>query len=789
MKKIALIILCVFCLPLAARDQVGNYAKECMRGSNTRITFKHREHSGLGYDLGYSTLGVFLSPTMRHSFTPFIDLRGHRFTDGKYAANAGLGFRVANEAETYSFGGNIFWDYRQSDWIDPQQVGAGFEILGNWVDFRANGYYPIGQKKATRSAAEFGGFHGRGYSFKRKFRVALPLAEMELGVPWVMPFLPIEMYFALGSYYLVKENAVGTSCGDKFGGKTRLTARLFDGVQLGVEATYDREFQGNVQGFIALSFPLGPANMKQNGSRWKERYSAPHCDEFARVMARQAKDVQRNEIIPICRGTGFYNPGIASNIIFVNNESFEAGDGTFEDPYATLTLAQANSSPGDTIYVIAGVGDNPYEEGIVLQNSQRLQGSGKSFILDGIDIPPLTPGSFPIISNPTGSGAVLADSTTVFGIHFFQNFLDGVQGSAVSDVTVQCNTFKQSGMMGLSLLDMGGINTVTENEMSGNFGSGVEVSLVGGGRLEFTENTLTNNSFSGATFFAAAGGSLFNIENNFFDSNDQFGIEFSEVGAADALVGISMNGFTNHKTAEVEISTTNGSSLEITNNVFTKTAFASSQFIHGTAVNGGMLIESNTLTSSQIMTASAIQLDDDSGTTNSIFIQQNTITASQSGAPSIKINIDNPTDIGLSIKQNTITNGPIGDAIAISMTNTAATWNSLIANNFINTGSNGISMSIAGRMVGSIDSNIISSSSLLGIDLDTITAATARLCMGLVNNNAPFYDFDAFGASVMQVGTNTGDITTSNNFSPLGNAGFSLGAGVTEVVNPAVCPP
>ena len=54
----------------------------------SRISARHIENKGIGYNTGYTTLEAFLAaPTDLWPVMPFVDLRGHIFNDGHWAAN------------------------------------------------------------------------------------------------------------------------------------------------------------------------------------------------------------------------------------------------------------------------------------------------------------------------------------------------------------------------------------------------------------------------------------------------------------------------------------------------------------------------------------------------------------------------------------------------------------------------------------------------------------------------------------------------------------------------------
>ncbi len=112
------------------------------------ISASHTEGKGLGYSKGYSSLDLFLSqPFSNRTLVPFLDLRGHIFNDSKYAANAGLGFRILSKCKKQVWGINAMYDYLQTSQRPYNQVGGGLEVLGEKWDVRINTYIPVGGKK------------------------------------------------------------------------------------------------------------------------------------------------------------------------------------------------------------------------------------------------------------------------------------------------------------------------------------------------------------------------------------------------------------------------------------------------------------------------------------------------------------------------------------------------------------------------------------------------------------------------------------------------------------------
>ena len=121
MKKPILSALALGTLTLAAQDHLRSDA------SPARVVVKHREHNGIGYDTGYTTAQIFAAPAWKNGMLPFLDLRGHAFNDGRFAANAGVGMRF--NWSNYTVGGNFYYDYREAKNIHPHQLAGGLEFL------------------------------------------------------------------------------------------------------------------------------------------------------------------------------------------------------------------------------------------------------------------------------------------------------------------------------------------------------------------------------------------------------------------------------------------------------------------------------------------------------------------------------------------------------------------------------------------------------------------------------------------------------------------------------------
>jgi hypothetical protein len=359
----------------------------------SRIEVRHREAGGVGYNTGYTSLDYFLM-TEGENMEFLLDLRGHVFNTGQGAGNAGVGLRWPIREKKQMIGANAFYDIRQAHDLLCNQVGAGIEWLTRKIDFRANGYLPVGKKQHFEEKS-FSGFAGTSVKIRRHLKATLPSVEGEIGTPLPRPF-----YFAVGSYYLFKREGHGIDVGNALGAKVRAEVDLGKYVTLGVAATYDHIFKTRVQGIVSINIPFEKKKVCYDKKKKKKIDCEP---TYTRNLRRVP--IMRNEIIPIQTHrkssetlTDAKNTPV--NFVFVNNTVAVSGDGSFEKPFASLKEAEKHSAVGDVIYVFAG-DETPknMDEGIVLKKDQILASSGAPLPVADIVIPAITPGAVPHITN------------------------------------------------------------------------------------------------------------------------------------------------------------------------------------------------------------------------------------------------------------------------------------------------------------------------------------------------------------------------------------------------------
>lgn len=356
--------------------------------------------------------------------------------------------------------------------LSTHQIAGGFELLNQYVDFRFNGYLPLGGTKHT-SPLRFVGFEENHINVKRRTYYAFPSMNAEIGMPLFWPFpKAIQWYAALGPYYLfgakVAENQYQSSWGVKF----RLTADISRYFELGFELNHDSIFDTTYQGYIAIHFPLYKKSAcRPKGGLRQNNYSQ-----------RVLRSPIRNEIIPIKKKSDIHSlkdgNGDPIQIYFINNAVSCPGLGTFESPFCSFTIAESQI-PSDPVIVYAFEGNSssiPYNtNAYIMKSGQTLQGSGTPITLSGVTIPAMTGGS-PILTNPGGVGIELASGVTVRGLTIQNTSGTALYGSSLTGpLRIDQNTILNSGGYDIESMDHSGDVIISNNVISGVVNNGISL--------------------------------------------------------------------------------------------------------------------------------------------------------------------------------------------------------------------------------------------------------------------------------------------------------------------------
>jgi hypothetical protein len=454
------------------------------------VDVRHTESKGVGYNVGYTTLqGFGIYDGYGAAFMPFLDIRGHMFNNGKYAASAGIGERSYIPSINHLFGLYCYYDARQGEkGLFAQQVSPGLELLGKRMEYRVNGYFPVGPRRSHRYDSQFHKFDGNSLFMKFRRKYVLLGGDAEVGAH-ITQTTKNDVYFGIGPYYFTGDPLTA------WGGKARFLWRYQDYVALEASYSYDHLFKNSVQGSVSFSYPFGPkVHRKRQDCKTGENLA----------LSRAAFAPYRFEIPVVKRKTikqKAINPATNApfRALFVNNLSHSAG--TFESPFSTLTAAQNASVPNDIIYVYPGDGTtNGMNNGIVLKDGQFLFGSGTFHPLKTkhghIVIPPFS-ATPPSLTN-AGSIVTLGNSCEVSGLYLIatqagSNAIDGIAG--ITNTNINQNII--TGSVNYAAINVNGLGnfSIKRNIMiaGANGITGIMAQVLDGdiASMEIIENSIT----------------------------------------------------------------------------------------------------------------------------------------------------------------------------------------------------------------------------------------------------------------------------------------------------------
>ena len=565
-------------------------------GCSFRFSLKHREANGIGYDCGYTSLDGFLLFKSTNNWFPFFDVRGHIFNTGRVAGNIGFGLRYLPMELPVVFGINAFYDLKSTNHSTFQQAGFGAEALMEKWEVRANGYFPVFSKN-NLYAIGFNRFEGNNALFRASRELSFKGYDLSLSRHlFQRKFFSISS--TLGGYMFFADYGKEAK-----GGLLKFTAKITPSFTVEVQGSYDSLFKGIAQVQAALNIPFGKqVKVKTKGISSKT----------STFLARRiAQEVDRFEMIV---STGRNNEVVGNDprtneplhIVFVNNTR-TSGDGSFESPYALLSSAESNSSPGDMVYVYTGNGTSTkMNSGITLQEKQWLQGESNAFILStayGSCGVPATSSTVPSIANSSGYAVVLDSENIITGFNI-SGTTGAIVGAGTQDFTSKNNTLVSGSGYDVSLPSASGDVLIEGTSFTSS--SGLAIASSSNLNLTINSSAFTNDTENMSVAIQGSGASTFICKDSTF---------------TDAVNGSS-----------VTIANNSVVTTSITNNTFSSAATSDLYNLSVlTTANGelALLLDTNTFSSTQ----PAVSLTTDLQGTASWFVLSNIDTYSGTTDP------------------------------------------------------------------------------------------------------------------------------------------------------------
>lgn len=475
---------------------------------------RYHFNKGIGYEKGYTTFELFALQPVNSSLLLLGDVRTHFLNQGETAVNAGLGARYGDSWSRYIYGAHLFYDYRKLNREGLNQISFGAEALGECFDVRVEGYSPWRRKITSCEKETFHRFQGRHAILTGNVKASLPFISGELAYRFCLPkacggnFLSLPGISGVASispYYLFGEQKKGVQFGRAAGVQGLLKLCLTNWLYAEAVVTHDRIYKTLGQGVVGISFPFGK------------------CERC--VPCRAFRAIQRQEIIPI-QEKSFCAPFVnrAANepyrFLFVNEDLFGTGKGTFEKPYTRLSVASLYSKPND-IFLVTPTEQGLLEE-VALKRGQKLWVTTGENHLGGITLPAVTPFLRRLASVQTF--ITLTKDNEVKGFYFsgtgnetgiysgnlkgnhvishcvFENLNRGIDLTARKNASVRLvgNTFDSIVEESILVANSGGtLSVYAKNNTFSNASNGMSFNFEGRGRLSLLNNQMQNISDNG----------------------------------------------------------------------------------------------------------------------------------------------------------------------------------------------------------------------------------------------------------------------------------------------------
>lgn len=320
------------------------------------------------------------------------------------------------------------------------QVGVSLEFLGDHLDFRANGYAPVGSRSKTRDFLESGELTFTDHFVAPELigveDTALTVGEAELagrlGDLDAWAFAGV-YGFAGGGY-------------DAVGGKLGLRGYATPDLLLSVAVANDDQFDTNA--LFSATWFIG-------------RTRAENCPTGV-LRDRMREPVIRNDYIATEQSVAFAagdpilgTDGELIRFTHVDSSAAAGGDGSFENPLNDLGDIELNSEEDDFVYAHGGSDFNG--QTATLLDGQTFYGEGNDNPLEINDIdgellvlPETSAGALsgPVatIDGDTGAGVILADNNVIENLEFdggtnaIVNGTDGSLNPTLRDLTISGTT-------------------------------------------------------------------------------------------------------------------------------------------------------------------------------------------------------------------------------------------------------------------------------------------------------------------------------------------------------------
>ncbi|KAA0140110.1 hypothetical protein FYZ48_09320 [Gimesia chilikensis] len=752
---------------------------------------------GIGYDDGYSNLGMLIPFTIRPEQSMlFLDVRAMVTDQGAGGVNLGAGWRAYSENLDKIFTLAGWYDYDDGHYQDYHQIGVSGEVIGQYLTGRVNGYFPINNNEVVISNnLNGGGYFQSNYIFlnrTRRSESSYGGVDAEIGGP-----LPVLGKYGIdgfvGGYYYNSDHDKSAS-----GAKFRAEANINDWWQMSVSYAKDSVFGSNAWMNVILTIPDGRSNKWMRPKTLQQRMYQPMNRNY-RVVAHVKETINSEMAI---------NPddNMPYIVQHIDPDYGAAGNGTYETPFGSVAAYNASPPTADTDIIFVQDGNELNLDGQITLLDKGVGVTGQRLLSEAVqhtinvfndgsvstlNLPGYNPAaSRPTLTNTAGAGgaagAVVVGQGGAWEVSGFNisgtraggalPYNDGIYSAGTRGFNINNNSFVlyNRGVNVTNTAD--GIGIVSTNTFSGDGANSFHGALInqnaGTLELSFKDNTTTNN----LGVVPPGTGTGFEIIANAGSTIDGVGT------AADGVTTLGITGNTSNSNGTGMIITENGGNID--------TDFSNNTFNNNINPNTGLHVNSNggtiTFRSFDTITATnntgiGIAFDATAGGVISALSED----LNQNGTldPGEDVNGDGVLNLGMTNinASNNTTDGFVATADGAGSTINLNIGNINVSPNIFNSnGQHGISLNTAngGAITGSIINNTATSNTADGLAITLNSGSIDLTGYGSpsIGNNT-FSGNTGNGMSITNNdgGTFTTALISENDFSDNTEAGLFLG--------------
>lgn len=460
---------------------------------------RYHPHFGYRYQAG-DTIGRIGGLSSFDGFLPlfegedsnslfFLDARLLIDSDStNLGSNLGLGARRYLPEWEHTLGAYIYYDTRNAGYANFSQVSGGAELIGDFWEGRLNWYVPTGTRRkqwgSSLSGAGnyyFAGHYLYGGTFTRYYQAAMTGLDMEAGRKIFTGFNTDVRAFA-GWYHF---QAQGSQ--QAWGWKSRLESRISDKVTLNLSVQNDRVFDTTVN--FAVSFQWPSITGLKNGPRM----GLSARDRLGESPERLRAIVVDNQELNSPSNTLIRNPATGNPYYFMHVAPGGNSDGSYEDPYETLTKAfnDARTQAGDVIVYDHRGGTETGD--FTLAPGTQVLSSGPAQFIDTQFGQQILPGSNTGLLPQIFGSFTMNDRTVLSGFRI--NTTDehlSVSADGASQVTIINNVITNDGNSGIYLNNSQGI-FIRNNTLQDVFDDAIAITN-SSGQIAITDNTIKSET-------------------------------------------------------------------------------------------------------------------------------------------------------------------------------------------------------------------------------------------------------------------------------------------------------